>query len=283
MKRAAHRHRPRRGFTLVELVMVMVVLGIIAATLMVFFVPAMQGWLGLRRRADLTDQAVTALNTMQRDVRLAVPNSIRLPNASCFELVPTTEGGRYRIADDGSGASKPLDLSAGTSLDFDILTSLSSDPTGSYAVIDNQNPGDVYAQTNLRQVTKYLSSGVSTGVARLTIASAFNDPGYQSGRFVIVPSTGPVFYSCVGAGTDSSGTGTGTVYRTTGYGFNAAYPSSCPATGVVLATHVSSCAFVYSPNAGATQQSGFVSMNLTLQRDGEAVSLVMGAHVANVP
>ena len=41
--------------------------------------------------------------------------------------------------------------------------------------------------------------------------------------------------------------------------------------------------FVYDPNQGATQQNGFVSIQLELSRRGDSVSLVVGAHVANVP
>ncbi len=51
----------------------------------------------------------------------------------------------------------------------------------------------------------------------------------------------------------------------------------------VLATNVRSCTFVYDPNQGATQQSGFLWLNLELTRNNETASLAMGAHVMNVP
>ena len=51
----------------------------------------------------------------------------------------------------------------------------------------------------------------------------------------------------------------------------------------VLATRVRSCSFVYDPNQGATQQNGFVWMELELARNAEAAHLTMGAHVANGP
>ena len=81
-----------------------------------------------------------------------------------------------------------------------------------------------------------------------------------------------------------AGVGTGTLYRLT-RAFNAAYPAGCPSTAgaAVLATRVKSCRFVYSPTAGATQQSGFVSMQLELERNNETVSLLLGAHVMNAP
>ena len=93
--------------------------------------------------------------------------------------------------------------------------------------------------------------------------------------------------TCSGAdGTlNSSGDGKGTLYRLKGYGFNSSYPGACPAaTGAdVLASNVKSCRFIYDPSLGATQQYGFVSLQLELARNSEAVSLVFGANIMNTP
>jgi MSHA biogenesis protein MshO len=126
------------------------------------------------------------------------------------------------------------------------------------------------------------------GRLRLSVASTQFPSGYDGARFVVVPAAQrAVFYVCSGAdGTlDGQGDGKGTLYRAMNYGFNAAYPSACPSTAGadVLATGVKSCRFVYDPNLGATQQSGFVAMQLELARSGEVASLLMGAHVRNVP
>jgi MSHA biogenesis protein MshO len=119
------------------------------------------------------------------------------------------------------------------------------------------------------------------------VASTAFPPGYQGGRFVVVAaSQRAVFYTCSGAdGTlDAEGNGRGTLYRRMNYGFDSSYPAACPAAGGdVLVRNVRSCRFVYDPNQGATQQNGFVSMQLELARRGETASLVMGAHVSNVP
>jgi len=284
-----------RGFTLVELVVVIMLAGVLAATLTVFLRPAVESWLALRSRSDLSDQAATALRTMQRDVRLAVPNSIRIPNAQCFELVPTVSGGRFRRdvdpANDPAGctgascSSRPLDLSASTT-EFDVLTPMMPTPAvGDWVVIDNQNPGDVYSGDNRSQITA-ISSPPATwmGRHRITVNTKQFPPGYDQARFVVVPnSQQSVFFVCAPA-TDANGDGAGTLVRVV-RNFTAAYPSSCPATAgqPVLATNVRSCRFVYDPNQGATQQSGFVSMQLELRRNGETVKLLMGRHVLNVP
>lgn len=279
------RRHAEHGFTLPELVIVIVVMGVIAATMTVFLRPAIEAWMAMRSRGDLVDQASTALAAMRRDVRLAVPNSIRSPSTSCFELVPTTAGGRFRKdVDTVNAGSLPLDLTAG-STQFDVLSTLAATPgVGDWVVVDNQNPGDVYAGVNRAQVTGLGAGLANVRASSITLGAAINDSSYQGGRFVVVPAATPsVFYVCSGAGS-SSGAGTGTLYRLT-RGFTAAYPTACPsiAGAAVVATRVRSCSFIYSPTQGATQQNGFVSMQLELQRDNESVGLLVGAHVINAP
>ncbi len=287
------------GFTLVELVMVIVVGGVMAATLVVFFRPAMENYLASRARADLTDQADTALRRMLRDVRVAVPNSIRTPGASCFELVPSSTGGRARTAPDtvndsaascapSSTCAAPLDNTQATTA-FDVLTPMSTTPTvGDFVVVGNQNPADVYRGVNRAAITSVSAAYPTFGRTRLGVASTQFPLGYDGGRFSVVPAAqGPVFYVCSGAdGTlDASGNGKGTLARVMNYGFNAAYPTACPnaGSGDVLATRVRSCTFVYDPNQGATQQSGFVWMQIELTRNAESATLALGAHVSNAP
>jgi MSHA biogenesis protein MshO len=288
----------QRGFTIIELVIVIVVTGIIAATLTAFFRPAVDSYLASRARADLTDQAETALRRMVRDVRVAVPNSIRTPGSQCFELIPTSTGGRYRSGPDTLNDASPcaastcaaaLDTTQPTTV-FDVLSPLSATPAaGDWVVVGNQNPSDVYAGTNRGAVVSALPSPAAAfGRSRITINSTQFPAGYDGGRFSIVPNAQrAVFYVCSGAdGTlDATGNGKGTLYRLMNYGFNAAYPSACPATAGadVLATRVRSCTFVYDPNQGATQQNGFVWMQLEVARNNEAAHLAIGAHVSNAP
>jgi MSHA biogenesis protein MshO len=283
--------RGTRGFTLVELITVIIITGILAAAIAVFFKPAIESYFDTRRRAELADMADTALRRIGRDVRRAVPNSIRLPNSQCFELVPTKSGGLYRRAVDIAHAgSDALDLTqADASFDVLSLAPPSVPPAaGDFVVIDNQNGNEVYAGTNRGTVAGWSSppspGGTDVGVGRITLSSATQFPqGYDGGRFQIVDhNEQAVFYICRNAG-EAGGNGTGELVRVV-RNFDSTVPTSCPASGGArLARQVASCQFVYDPNQGATQQSGFVWMRLELLSSGERVVLDYGVHVGNVP
>jgi MSHA biogenesis protein MshO len=280
---------PARGFTLIEMVVTLVLLGTLGGLMTVFFKPALATFLGARTRAALAAEGDGAARRLMRDVRSAVPNSIRTPAANCFELVPTTSGGRYRMgADTVNGNSAPVDPSTSTT-SFDVLSTLAVTPSvGDWVVVDNQNAGDVYAGSNRSAITAVSTPAATAGQLRLSINAMQFPLGYDGGRFNVVDQAQQaVFYVCSGASTtlDSKGNAPGVLYRLKNYGFNSTMPSSCPATtgADVVAVNLRSCRFLYDPNQGATQQSGFISIQLEMTRDSETTSLIVGAHVANQP
>ena len=66
-----------KGFTLVEMIMVIVITGILGGMVAMFLKAPIQQYMDVGRRADMTDVANTASRRVVRDVRLALPNSVR--------------------------------------------------------------------------------------------------------------------------------------------------------------------------------------------------------------
>ena len=290
--RVVKRRRLARGFTMIELIMVISITGILAATASVFVQPAMTAYFAAKRRASMSGIAEAAFRRIGRDIRASVPNSVRW-TGQCLEMVPTSTGGRYREASDTvNSGSTPL-LIAQAATGFDVLGTLNTTPAlNDWVVIDNQNTNDVYAGNNSAQITAVTvppTGGSVVGSMTLGFASKQFPASYTGGRFVVVPNNGgnpALMYICSvpSPNIDSNGNGTGALYQLY-HPFSAAYPTSCPATtgASLVASNVSYCAFDYSVSEDGTQQSGFAYMQLQITQSSETVSLDYGVHVDNVP
>ncbi|MGH1462346.1 MAG: PulJ/GspJ family protein [Neptuniibacter sp.] len=96
----------QRGFTLIELIIVITMLGIISMVTVGFISSSMQGYADLKRRAQLSASVRVAVERMAREVRNALPNSIRLTGSgTCMEFIPSVAASRYLSVPTASAAS----------------------------------------------------------------------------------------------------------------------------------------------------------------------------------
>lgn len=279
-------NRSQSGFTLVEMIIVIVITGIIGGIVAMFIKAPVQGYVDSARRAELTDIADTALRRMARDIRSAVPNSVRFSNctAPCVEFIPTKDGGRYRAAAPGD----VLNFGAPDS-SFDIVGSPINFAANDYIVVGStQSDGSLPYSTAAAGVLRAYAggAGAQTNVA-ITNTSGFPAPAeLDSQRFDVVDGAQQaVTYACTGTlGTlDANGNGQGRLVRYANYGFNVA-PAGTPA---LLADNVSGCAMDYeipaTPDSTVFSRFGLVAIHLTLTRGNESVTLYHEIHVNNVP
>jgi MSHA biogenesis protein MshO len=100
------------GFTLIELVITIAVGSVVVAFMSMFIVMPMNAYTAQTRRAALVDASDSALRFMARDLRSALPNSVRTAtnggNVTAIELLATADGARYQ--DNGPVANPALAL-----------------------------------------------------------------------------------------------------------------------------------------------------------------------------
>jgi len=272
------------GFTLVEMIIVIVITGIIGGIVAMFIKAPVQGYVDSARRAELTDIADTAVRRMARDIRSAVPNSVRFSNctAPCVEFIPTKDGGRYRAELRPDGTGNVLNFGAADP-SFDIVGSGIKFATNDYIVVGStQSDGSLPYSTAASGVLRAYAGGAG---AQTSVSITNPAPGIPataelpSQRFDVVDGAQrAVTYACTGTlgALDANGNGQGQLVRYANYGFNVA-PSGTPA---VLANRVSDCNIEYDlPN----QRFGLVGVRLTLTSGNESVSLYNEIHVNNSP
>ncbi|MHB1358998.1 MAG: prepilin-type N-terminal cleavage/methylation domain-containing protein [Rhodocyclaceae bacterium] len=267
---------PRRsaGFTLIEMIMVIVITGILAGIVAVFITRPVQGYVDSVRRAELTDNADVALRRIARDVRLALPNSLRtVPDG--FEFIMTKSGGRYRDAADGSTGGNFLNFTA-ASTDFDVLGTMPTMVANDYVVVYNLGsaPANAYdcSATQPGCNIARIASFPSTNTVRLSsnVFAAQTPPlPSPSARFQVVDQNDLVVrYVCDGA----------TLTRFSRCSL--ATPSVC-AAGALLADAAATCTIDYA--SAATGRNGLLYISLTLTSGGESVTLFQQIHVDNSP
>jgi MSHA biogenesis protein MshO len=281
-RRGAAASTRQSGFTLIESVIVIAITGVLAAIVSMFIVSPVQAYLSTAARATLVDHADLSLRRIGRDLRIALPNSVRVSGSGlALELVPTTSGARYST--DGAGG---LDFGI-VDTAFDIVgpaLQLSTSPQD--LVFYNLGPGiagsDAYAAntTALEQATSNRRSSTSAAgsATSITLDSGAGLPALAfSAPYRVLAVEPPVTYRCDLA--------SGTLRRFQGYGWQASQPDP-PVGGssAVMATGVTACSFSVNGTLVAAH-AALVNLRLTLAATAgtgtESVTLQHAVYVDN--
>jgi len=301
--------QPSTGFTLIEAAIVIAVTGIIAAIVAIFIVSPVKGYVLSTLHAQMTDAADATLRRLQRDVRLALPNSVRVTDSAgtagsciagattCFiEFIPTTSGALYRAQGDGSSGGNILNFTDTSSKTFDLLGIMPTPApvagaNGDYVVVYNLGPNFSPANAYLLSSGQCATAGQGCNIAQIaqigsgasnTITLSSNPFANQSpplpspnNRFQIVPNSGPVTYTC----SPSAGA---PVNRYTGYGWAVAQPTSFAVTPAVALSNAI-CVVDYAP--AVLQRDGilFITINIIDAASGDKVTVFREIHVDNSP
>jgi len=250
-----------KGFTLVELVVVIIISGILSLVTMQFISAPIEVYVDLSRRVSLVDEAQTAMQRVFSEVRHALPNSLRVGCAGdCVEFLSAVTGGRYRNAPVGNTLSF---VAADSDSSFEVLGTLNHTDN-----LDTSTDADACRNGDAACVVVY-----NTG---------FAFPATSPGQRFFITDT-PVTFLC-----DAGGS---TLRRYQGYTRQSDQTDvdthaelialANPAENALLARRISDCDFSYSP--GTSTRNGVLTVRLSISEAGETVFLLQQIHVSNIP
>jgi MSHA biogenesis protein MshO len=288
--------RQQRGFTLIELIVVMVIVSILAGVLYIILQGPMQAISANEGRARLVDIAESALQRMTRELRLALPYSIRVSGANAVEFLRLLDGGRYRAK--GAGRLK-FNVNGDTFDSLSTLVNAAAVATGTGSAACINGSADCMVVYNIGQpltvaaatasgssANAYLGSSTSYdgNIATISAAAANSvtfdnndlagwDFSFESPRqrFHIVDT--PVSFVCSG----------GEIHRFSGYAITAVQSTTPGGTDNLLVDQVSACSFTL--RAPTLTRAGLLTLSLTINDAtlGQSVTLLQQVHVDNVP
>ncbi len=289
-----------RGFTLIELVVVIVLTGVLAAGTAHFLIQSTRAYVSSAGRAKLASVGRIAVERLSRELRNALPNSVRTTlGGDCIEFLPIIAAANYqdrRLIYATGTASRPLPVVGGAppAARFDALgLSFAPQPGTHYYIAvyplttgggiaspySGSDPGTLFAYAS--QSTAGLPPGITrlrlTGVRRYARPAPFR-------RMYLVGE--PVSF-CV----------TGThLNRYTGYGLRPTQPTPTSPGMSALAQRVANDIqlsdrgavvqpFTYTP--GTLQRTAVIALDLRFMRpisgSAEWARLRQEVQIRNVP
>jgi MSHA biogenesis protein MshO len=284
--------RAARGFTLIELVITIAVSAIVLSFMAMFIAGPVRGYTDQVRRADLIDIAENTLRRVARDIRRALPNSVRLTSAGpvvALEMLATTDGVRYRLGPPPSDPDKQLDFAAAEDAfnsvgTFGGISKPFSSTTHYLSIYNVGVPGaDAYELANVITPpgTRIdIDTDTIPGEDNVRLSPAFQFAfGSPAQRVFLV--AGPVTYLCDAL--------LGTLVRYEGYDIASSQADrdsdaellGAGAVSTLIADQVSACNMTYT--SGTAQRAGLATLELGVSDAGETVSLLHQVHVDNVP
>ncbi|MNQ71903.1 hypothetical protein D3C85_865920 [compost metagenome] len=280
----------QRGFTLVELILVIVLSAIVGVMVSSVLSRPLEGFVAQSRRAELVDIGASALNRMQRDIRMAVPGSLRVSaDGQALELLLIHSGGRYlpnRPLDNSLNFSATPDaqcngpLVAGVPA-CDVLQVFApgfSPPAAGWLVIASSpfswtpsNPGNITPTNTVFTRLPESDTAAYPGISLIRVTPpgaggvfAFAAPSAQRRIYFADRVVG---YRCSG----------GQLLRYEHDQLQPTLPAALPATGRLQADRVESCDFRYA------SASGLATLRLNIATAGESIRLAQQVQVNNAP
>jgi MSHA biogenesis protein MshO len=271
-----------RGFTLVELIVVITITAIIAVFLVFFLTTPVDSYFAQTRRSDLVDAQDRILRNLSTDVSTALPGSLRSTasgNVVALELLATTGVARYYGPGDKSylppAQESAQELSTGSLDSKGFYTVGHYGPTtGAYLAVTRPGAPSAYAVTGIMTSQFKITVNVPTNEDHITLTGGgftFSGASPTHSSFIV---SGPVTYIC-----DTTPT-VQTLRRYWNYPVISSQPSdpsaaplSAPTAGSsLIATNVTACSFTPYQPAGSNLGQ-MLLLQVTLTSNGEVLQV----------
>jgi MSHA biogenesis protein MshO len=274
-------YKASMAFTLVELVMVMVVLSILATGSVKFISQSAQGLVDSAERQALASTASIAVEKVLRQVRRALPHSVREfddGGNSCIELVPILHSSEY--------LSVPTAIAEA---DFEAIAFVdAAGGESGYVAVYPISEDSIYGASPAthRSVSTNIANASAEGIpsANLQTITFSSSSSYRfptespRKRFFLISQ--PISF-CEDAN--------GRLWRYQNYGFHPDSRSSIPTSGanrilIADSLEVNSLSFNISP--AQLQRNAVVRMSLVIARPGssiESIEISQEVQLRNVP
>ena len=262
-----------KGFTLIELIIVIIILAIMGISFAKITSNSVYGYIDARDRNKLSQTAQWVSERISREVREALPQSVRTGtsgNFHCVEFMPIVNASSYTNLP-ASGA-----ISSFQAVGFNLASNNSS-----LVAIMPIDSASLYSSVGvLGTVASIATSAGDPNQAVITLDAPTNFLGRSpQNRFYLLNQ--PVSFCLNNAN--------GQILRYANYGVNANQPFP-PSNGSIVGENFSVNGAVFNYQAGTLSRSGLLQVNLRLQnRDRtlsgseESFEVYHEVHIRNVP
>ncbi len=256
------------GFTIVELITVMVIMGILSVGTVRFISDGANGFATTLGRAAMVSDAQQLITRLSREVREALPSSIRVSSTGdCLELIPIVGASVYLSAPVGSAATGMQTVP----LDGAVVSANSR-----VAIAPTNNPYNLTTQSSISPPVTVGAADVNNEVTiSFSAAHQFTQASAQN-RFYLVES--PISY-CRQAGA---------LWRYQNYGFLAtqpnlaSLPNSLPNRALV-AESIDPLTAIFNFTGATLQRNATVELNLQLQNGDDELAVNHLVQLRNLP
>jgi len=275
-------HLKSSGFTLMELIIVIIILGVMSVGITGFIKLSTQTYVNVTERDELLANARFAVERLNREIRNAVPNSVRETSNSttkCLEFVPIIASTIYT---DIPVAPESTDDTI-TVIPFQLVDGTDYSCTGSC--------GDTVMVYPLSSSDIYQSysdtSGKAFNIKEYSDPAVVNTPAtVELAEAVVFTEDSPTNRAYVFNSSVSFCLNGDTLKRYEGYDLNATQlqpPLLVNGANSLMAEDLDFTSSSFTVFQASLQRNAVVQIKLNFTRDGEEVVFDNAIHISNIP